>query len=495
MVVAAGVLGGSLIVPEREVTLKKGAVGIVDSTVIAISSTAPAYSLAASMVAMVAAVGFTSPLVVTIAFVPVLGIAVAYMLLNRANPTCGASFTWVAEDLHPVAGFLSGWAQQAANVLFMVSASSLAGGYSLNMLGQLGWKAAQDHLNDQLWVAAAGSLWFALVTFMVVYGITAAARFQRLLLALEYVIVVAFALYAILKAYSAAPIKGSRHVSLDWFNPTHIGGLSAFAAGALVAVFFYWGWDTAANINEEADNSAETPGRAGVYSMFALLLIFLLGVCALQVTMSAGVIANSPDTLAAFGAILFPNSAVRYLMTLAVLSSTVATLQTTLLPASRVGLAMARERVFPQVFARIHPRFLTPWIGTLILAGLAFLGIAASVKSPSVGTFLTNSVNQVGVMIALYYGLTGLTCTWYFRHVLFRSLKTFVLAGIFAFGGGVFMLFMGGYSVVTTVQNSGWGTEAPVLASLALGIPALAAAWINNPEFFRRPTRAYPRPA
>jgi hypothetical protein len=79
----------------RPATLKSGAIGVWDSTVIAISSTAPAYSLAASMAAMVAVVGLTSPLVVALAFVPVLGVAVAYAYMNRVNPNCGTSFNWV----------------------------------------------------------------------------------------------------------------------------------------------------------------------------------------------------------------------------------------------------------------------------------------------------------------------------------------------------------------------------------------------------------------
>ena len=488
---AAGVFEGAISVPGEARVLRSGAVGIWDSTVIAISSTAPAYSLAASMAAMVIAVGFTSPLVVALAFLPVMGIAVAFLYLNRVRQDCGTTFLWVGEALHPAAGFISGWASLSAGVLFMVSASSLAGSYSLNLLGQLGWIAAA-RVQDQTLVAVVGSLWFALVTFMVVYGITAAARFQRVLLALEYVIVLVFALIGLGKAYSHQPLRGSRHIDAPWFSPTHIGGLSSFAAGAVIAVFFFWGWDTAANINEESANAAQNPGRAGVYSMFALLGIFIVGVLALQTVLSQASIGGSGDVLAVFAATIVPKPW-NYLMTLAVLSSTVATLQTTLLPASRVTLSMARERVFPGVFARIDPRFRTPMFGTLLVATLSFAGLAAGVKASSVQIFLTNSVNQVGVLVSLYYGLTGIACTWYFRRILFRNLKTFLLAGLFSGGGGLFMLGLSTWNVINTIQSSGsgWDTEKPVLYSLALGIPALAVAWYRNPQFFRRPVSAY----
>src|SRR5439155_1563684 len=84
-----------------------------------------------------------------------------------------------------------------------------------------------------------------------------------------------------------------------------------------------------------------------------------------------------------------------------------------------------------------------------------------------------------GASVTPFSGLTGLSCAWFFRHMLFLGLKIFLLAGIFAFGGKVFMLVMGGYSVYTTVRDSGFGTEAPVLVSLALGISALILARIS----------------
>jgi amino acid transporter len=108
---------------------------------------------------------------------------------------------------------MTGWASLAAGVVFQVSASSLAGTYTLNLLGQIGW-VSPDRVNDQVSVAVMGSLWFAVVTFIVVIGISAAVRLQGVLLAIEYVIVVGFSILAIVRAYGLNPVAGSRHVSL-----------------------------------------------------------------------------------------------------------------------------------------------------------------------------------------------------------------------------------------------------------------------------------------
>ena len=63
------------------------------------------------------------------------------------------------------------------------------------------------------------------------------------------------------------------------------------------------------------------------------------------------------------------------------LSSTVATTQTTLLPSARITLSMARDRVFPQIFGTIQGKFQTPTVGTLILAFISLFGIVLATKS------------------------------------------------------------------------------------------------------------------
>ena len=75
--------------------LKTGALGFVSNVVIGVASTAPAYSLAVSLGLVAAAVGLASPAIMWVAFIPMLCIAIAYYYMNRADPDCGTSFTWV----------------------------------------------------------------------------------------------------------------------------------------------------------------------------------------------------------------------------------------------------------------------------------------------------------------------------------------------------------------------------------------------------------------
>ena len=79
--------------------LKTGALGFVSSVVIGVASTAPGYSLAASLGVVAAAVAFQTPAALLVAFVPMFLIAGSYYSMNRVDPDCGTTFTWVTKGL------------------------------------------------------------------------------------------------------------------------------------------------------------------------------------------------------------------------------------------------------------------------------------------------------------------------------------------------------------------------------------------------------------
>src|SRR5215510_14802166 len=109
--------------------LKAGALGLISSTVIATASVAPAYSIAATLVFVVLAVGVQSPIIAILAFVPMLLTSIGYREMNRADPDCGTTFTWATRAFGPRTGWWGGWAIVAADVLVMASLAQVAGQY------------------------------------------------------------------------------------------------------------------------------------------------------------------------------------------------------------------------------------------------------------------------------------------------------------------------------------------------------------------------------
>jgi amino acid transporter len=107
--------------------LRSGVLGLGSGLVIGIASTAPAYSLAASLGLIVVLVGTKAPAVMLVAFVPMCLIAVAYRELNRSEPDCGTTFSWAARAFGPRTGWLGGWVVAAACVIVMANLAQVAG--------------------------------------------------------------------------------------------------------------------------------------------------------------------------------------------------------------------------------------------------------------------------------------------------------------------------------------------------------------------------------
>jgi amino acid transporter len=478
-----------------ESQLKTNTLTLFDTTVIATSSVAPAYTLAATAAFLVAAVGLASPAAILVGFVPVLCVAVAYYYLNRQDPNCGASYSWVSRTLNPYIGWVSGWIQLAANVLFCAAAPLIAGAYTLQLFNSFGW-ISSDAANDNRLIAVVAVLWLLLVTFMVARGIRVTANFQWILVFIEYFIVLAFAIWAIAKIVGGHP--ASNPISAQWFNPLQLHDINGLATGSALAVFFFWGWDTAANVNEESRDANESPGLAGIYSMFILLFIFLVAAIALQSFLSLSQIndPNNQNDILYFFAQRIAGTPLAYLMVLAVLSSTVATTQTTLLPSSRLTYSMSRDGVFPKAFGTVHKSWKTPWVGTIISSGLAIVVIALSVMIDNVGTIFGNLILDIGVLVALYYGITGIACAWAFRKVLLTSVTRFIFAGVLPLVGGIYLLLVAYVLVAPTTlpygQSADWGTSLPILITIFLGVPlVILAAATSRSGFFHEKTVSY----
>ncbi|MDQ2742890.1 MAG: APC family permease [Chloroflexota bacterium] len=460
--------------------LRRGALTVFDGTVIGVASTAPAYSLTATIALLIGSVGLFAPSAMLVAFFPMLGVAVGFYWLNRRIPNCGTSYAWIAKALHPTLGFFTGWVIIAADVIVMISLAGVAAASTLTLFGQ-------DSTN-KTWILILGILWIVVMTWAVVRGIRLSASMQWVLLALEYFIVMAFCIWALVRVYTVHP-AGSHLPSFTWILPWQApGGAPAILAAVLAAVFIYWGWDTAANVNEETENATEAPGLATVYATFILLIIYVFAAYTVAAYIPAhAASANSSDTLTYMAKTLAGNNKLWYLMVLAVVSSAASSTQTTILPTARVTFSMARDGIIPKAFAFVHRRYLTPWVSTVVMGAASVIVFVVSLyASGGIGNAIQNAILAIGLQIAFYYGLTGIAATWYYRKVLFQSLGNFIFAGIFPLAGGLgfFYIFYEAARGLTVAQF--WTGVGAML----IGIPLLVWSWIHNPGFYRQPTEA-----
>jgi amino acid transporter len=484
--------------------LKSGALGLVSSTVVGVASTAPAYSLAATLGFVVVLIGVRSPIVTILAFIPMLLISFGYKELNHADPDCGTTFTWATRAFSPGTGWMGGWGIVAADILVMPSLAQVAGQYMFLLFGANGIGSQANNV----WVLVVGVLWIVVMTAICYVGIEISANFQKILLGIELTMLLLLSVVALVKVANGTAPPGHLTPQWSWFNPFG-GSFSAFVAGLTLMLFIYWGWDTSVSVNEETANKRVNPGRAAVISTIVLLAIYEVVVLAAQSYAglgTKGIGLGNPDhqgdVLSVLGGSIFgssgPGSFLTHLLLLMVLSSAAASTQTTILPTARTTLSMAVYKAIPSDFARIHKKFLTPTWSTVAMGGISIV-LYVIMNFISAGTVIADSVTALGVLIAFYYGLTGLTCFWFYRRSLSHSTRDLFVRGILPLVGWAIMWSIGGYSLVQDwnpangytswdVPGVHWhigGTFLLAAGSLVLGVVLMFIYRAVAPAFFR----------
>ena len=473
--------------------LKKGAVGYISNLVIGVASTAPAYSLAATLgfIVAVKGVGVHAPAVLLVSFIPMLLVASAYKYLNRADPDAGTTFAWTTRAMGPGMGWVNGWAIFLADLIVMASLSDIAAIYTFKLFGftELGESKAA--------VIIVAVLWIALMTWICFRGIELSAKIQMMLLSAEVFILGLFAIVAFIKVYGSPPAHSIKP-ALDWFNPFAMK-FHDLVVAVLLGVFIYWGWDSGVAVNEESEDPAEGPGKAAVVSTLLLVVIYLIVSAGAQSFHGPGFLENNAeDVLSALGEPVL-GGVLYKLLIISVLTSASASTQTTILPTARTTLSMAHWKAVHRLLSRVHKDYLTPTVSTLGFGALSIIiTIPLLLLSESV---LADSLTAIGFPICFYYGFTGLSCALYYRRELTKSLRNFLLLGLAPLTGALMLFGVGIYAGVYY-----WKTEnvesAPIagitlpiwfgVGGMIIGIGAMLISRPYFKEFFARKTETAP---
>jgi amino acid transporter len=455
-----------------KVSLKSGALRLVDAFAMAVAGSAPAYSVTVTTAALIAAVGTAGPAALSVAFLPMIGVAIAFFYLNKWRSDAGAAYAWVGRSVNPSLGFMAGWSLLASSTIFMVAAALPAAEATLDLL-------APEKTADVLWATATGGVWFLGVLALVTVGITAAARVQTVLTLFELGVLAVIGVLAVRRS-AAAPAAA---FSWEWFSPAGFGSPEAFVAGMVVALFSFLGWDVSANLAEETENPHLKAGLGGVLGVLAIFLLFLLLQVAAQMALpQAAIEANAANLLPVLGRVALPGPWSGFAV-LAVLISAVATLETQLLQCTRTLFAMARDGVIAEPMGRLHPRFQTPWLAGLAVGAVSLLLFAASATAPTVNQLMSDLINAVGVQVAFYYAAAALACAWYYRAAM-GDRRILVVAGIVPLLSGLFVGSIGLYQL----PHLGLRVSVISLGTILIGIaPLLYYRRVYRSRFYTEP--------
>jgi len=374
----------------------------------------------------------------------------------------------------PWFGWLGGWAIAMTGVLVIGSLAEVGVVFSLLTFGA-------DTAAENTWLVRGLAVLLILVmTAICVFGTEISAHLQDVLIVVQVVALLAFAVVALVNVDAGTSTFDSVSASMfEWLNPFGAGG-AALTGGLLLGVFAYWGWESAVNLTEETENSESAPGKAAILSTVILLGTYVSVAFAVVAYAGTSFLADNSAEEEYVFALLATEvmGGWDWVLLFSVATSAIASTQTTIIPASRTGLSMARRHALPSTYAHIHPRYRTPDVSTWWVAGIAIVWyLVISVISENA---LFDSLTALSLLIAFYYALTGVACAVYFRHHLLANVKNLLLIGVGPVVGAVLLVWLLVESVIdmsdpaNSYSGQSWfGLGPPLVIGIGIAVAGL----------------------
>ena len=372
--------------------------------------------------------------------------AFSYAELGAIFPKAGGQYVYLRDGLHPLAGFMYGWA-----LLLVIETGAIAAvaiifaGYALRIAG------GPDGAKVPLAIAA-----IVLLSIVNYVGVKPGSRVLNVLVVLKV---------AALAALVGAGFVAAGHPG--WWTDARAAAtassstLVAFGAALVPILFAYGGWQSANYVGEEIENPHRNLPRALVSGTLAVIAIYVtvnivylraLGLEGLA-TSTAPAADAARMTFGRYGNV-FVSSAIAI--------STFGFLNLSILAPTRVYYAMAADRVFVPALATLHPRYATP--GLAIIVQSAWSCILA----------LTGSYEQLTNYVVfadwIFFGLTVLTVIMFRRAVPLatRPPDAFRAPGYPIVQ--VLFVVIAAAVVASTIGSAPWAAGKGALL-LALGVP------------------------
>src|SRR5579875_1015123 len=448
--------------PETTPGLRAGAVHLWGDVVAAITNVAPSASVALTLGALVSIAGLAAPSVMLLVGIAMLCIAIAYNRLNFWAPSAAAQALWVARSIRPVIGLALGIMILIESIVSNIANATLFGPYLLGIV----WP---QQANNGILEFAVSVVFVGLVLVIALEGIRGAIRFQTYIVLAEYVIIIGFAL-ALLHAELAGH-PGSVVPHFSWLLPTKAPSFGAYVTAVAIAVFAFGGWESAVYLAEETTDSARHPGRAGVFTAaFCTLWFLFLFLIIDAIAPIKDLVAHQANVIAYAASLVLPQPWPT-IVSLAVLSSVVAVVQSQLQVFSRMSFGLARDGLLSRAFTRIS-RTRVPWVGLVVSAIIPVVLLAVYLLNSSAAQVLTLVTGSAGILYLAMYVVGAIACMWYFRRAIVKRLNHLIFAGILPAIGVIVLLV----ALFAAIPTTAVGTLIPAAIFVFVGIPI--AYWI-----------------
>ncbi|HUC57648.1 MAG TPA: APC family permease [Streptosporangiaceae bacterium] len=467
-------MAGGVRAPEAR--LEPDAIGVAQDTVIGMANAAPGVSVGLTLAALAAATAYGSGPIILLTAIPMLIIANAYRRLNLWNANCGASFEWVGRSINPYLGFMTGWLMVTGSLIGTVSGVIVL---APSVLAIFGSNATSTFDN-----VVISTLVILVMLTIAILGIRLTAQTQVGFAAIEYVILIGFAIVGL--AFVLGHHAHTVPVTSGWFSPTGVGGHGDMAAGFLAAVFMYTGWDGTVYVNEETKHRRVNPGRAAMLAVIFLAIIFTFVTVGLQGVLGRKALAatgNDGTTLVAVAHVL-GGSGWEKVMALALALSVIGSTGTGIVLIARLTYGMASHRTLPEVLSNVSQRFHTPAVATAIIGLILIIATWLFLLTSSIQNAFFEVVDVTGILYAAFYVLTAFATIVYFRRRVIGDFWSAVVLGVLPLAAAAFLIWL----LVKSVMSASGIEDWTMIIVLVVGVILLFIARFGlRSSFFRLP--------
>jgi len=389
--------------------LARHSVGLAGTLFQSITFMAPGAAVATSLAVGAVYAGGALPLSILLTMIAALVIAASIGQLARHLPSAGSIYTYPAQGLHPIVGFLVGWGYALITGLVGPIVNLLIGYFVATILNtEFGWNFRAMWLVFMLIPAA-------LTALLGYYGVKLGTWFGVALGAFEIIV---FVLLSVWMLANAAPGGLTLSVfTLKYATAKGFTGVPGLLAGSVYVFLAFIGFEAAAPLAEEARDPRRTVPRA------VLLSCLIIGVFYLFTTLAAAAYVG-PAHLQSYGGlgggspwILFARQLWGWgwvIVFLAVVNSFFANGNSALIASTRTWYAMGRIRLLPAQFEHTHPRYDSPVVGiaaqtilTVVIALPLALRYGPATAFQLLATILT------AVMLCIYI-VINISCIGYY---------------------------------------------------------------------------------
>ncbi|MCQ2957769.1 MAG: amino acid permease, partial [Candidatus Gastranaerophilales bacterium] len=342
--------------------------------------------------------------------------AFCYAEFASMIPVAGSAYTYTFATFGQCAAWLMGWVLMLEYAIGNIAVAIALAGYWFEFLKWFDKYLPAFLTNKDIWIynfTLFGKIPFllnipsiliiALITVLLYKGISESAKASAIMVVIKLAVIAVFVFAGL---FHINPANWHPFMPHGW----GVEGWSGLFQATFLIFFAYIGFDAVSTAAEETKNPQKDMPIGIIGTLLICILVYVIVGAVLTGLFPFDTLSNNAafiDAPIAYALRMIGKGFLAMLVSVGAMAGLFSVLLVLQLGTTRVLFAMARDNLLPPVLAKIHPKFQTPHIITVVVGiftilGTFFLDLEASANLCNIGTFMAFIVVSIGVIILRY---------------------------------------------------------------------------------------------